>query len=197
MKMNLRPRDSLYRATAEPTGHREAGMSFEGRPVREYKGPTTRNRGVHDFSVLKRHLKEYGYTEIGCPRCDHMRTHGTGRGCAVAHAKRCRDRIKRAMGETDSGRAELKKFTDRQGVKQEVVQDGARGPDLGLPPAPAFTPTSEAEDDLGSPAHPRCDPEATPVPSEEGSDDDNRMADEELSHEIGEHEASEPDGMVV
>ena len=113
MRLNLRPRDSLYRATAEPTGHREAEMSFEERLIPEHDQPQVRSKGVHDFSVLKRHLEEFGFTEVGCPRCDYMRTHGTGRGCAVAHSKHCRARIKRAMRETESGRIELKKFTDR------------------------------------------------------------------------------------
>ena len=64
MRVNPRPRDSLYRATAEPTGHRERGVSFEERPAPEHEEPLVRNSGTHDFSVLKLRLEEYGFTEV-------------------------------------------------------------------------------------------------------------------------------------
>ena len=76
MKVNLRPKESLCRSTAEPTGRREPSQGFKERPIPEHAQVTTRARSVHNFSVMIRHLEEFGYTEVGCPRCDYMRTRG-------------------------------------------------------------------------------------------------------------------------
>ena len=80
MKVDLRPKDPLYRATAEPTGRREPSQGFEERPDLAHPQVATRTRSIHDFSVLKKHLEEFGYTEVGCPRSvsyTHLRAHET------------------------------------------------------------------------------------------------------------------------
>ena len=122
---------------------------------------TTRGRSAYDFSVLKRHLDEHGYTEVGCPRCDYMRTRGTGSGCAVAHSRRCRERIKNAMAETEEGRQELRRFAARHQVKQEPIdapQDLDRFVDRSYSAVAPATPTPVGEEDMASPVHPTLEP---------------------------------------
>ena len=97
-EVNLRPQDSLYSATAEPTGRREPNQAFEDRPTAEETSVSTRARSVHDFSIMQRDLTEFVYTEVGCPRCDFTRTHGGAKGCGYAHSVVCRSRIKKALG---------------------------------------------------------------------------------------------------
>ena len=81
MRVNLRPQDALYRSAAEPTGRREPSQGFEDRVAPEDKLAPTRARSVHDFSVVRKDLEQFGYTEVGCPRRLHEHTRTRQRVC--------------------------------------------------------------------------------------------------------------------
>ena len=94
-----------------------------------------------------------------------MRTRGTGSGCAVAHSRRCRERIKTAMAETEEGREELRRFAARHQVKQEPIdatRDIDRFVDRSYSAVAPTTPTPVGEDDMASPVHPMLEPIPAP-----------------------------------
>ena len=73
-------------------------QSFEDRPLpEEPQAPATRASFKQDLRVTAKDLVDFGYTDLGCPRCEFMRTHGSGRGCGYAHGTVCRNRIKRDL----------------------------------------------------------------------------------------------------
>ena len=104
MAINQRPGDSLYRATTPVSGRHEADQGFEQRLAPEDEAPKTRATSSRDMKVTMGDLKKYGYTEIGCPRCDYIKQHGSGANCGHPHSKICRDRIKQELSETEEGR---------------------------------------------------------------------------------------------
>ena len=86
MRVNLRPQDALYRSTAEPTGRREPDQGFEDRVAPEDESAPTRARSVHDFSVVRKDLEQFGYTEVGCSQVrlhEHARTRQRMWHCAL------------------------------------------------------------------------------------------------------------------
>ena len=66
--------------------------------------PKTRITGQNNLRVTLQDLKDFGYTELGCQRCDHIRAHGHGRECGYAHSAACRNRIKEELKKTPEGR---------------------------------------------------------------------------------------------
>ena len=93
-QVNQRPQDMFYRASAAPSGRREPQDDLDERLAPEDEPPKTRITGQHDLRVTLQDLKDFGYTELGCQRCDHIRAHGHGRDCVYAHSAACRSRIK-------------------------------------------------------------------------------------------------------
>ena len=153
---------------------------------------------MHDFSVVRKDLEEFGYTEVGCPRCDFMSTHGHARGCGIAHSKICRNRIKRALGETAEGRERLDRFEERRRNRQIKLENKegvpahlrCSNPCLRAGQAPS---TPVAGDD-GPRTSPRRPPnEVEPLPEESGEEE----GEEEEATSMGEQASMEEESVYA
>ncbi len=94
------------------------------------------------FRINQSDLVEYGYSE-GCPQCQHMQRYGRARP-GGAHDARCRDRILRAIGESEAGKQRLAAHEERvDRAIAERIEHGDRqaaaapraGVEEALPPA--------------------------------------------------------------
>ena len=127
MSANERPRDSLHRAATAPSGRKEQPLGFEQRLAPEDEGPRTRAGSTRDLKITLKDLEEYGYTEVGCRRCGHIKEHGHGRECPYARSGICRERIKKTLAETPKGRERLWELDQRRRGVQEPL-GGEQGP---------------------------------------------------------------------
>lgn len=72
---------------------------------------------------MQRDLKHFGHTELGCPRCHFVRTHGNVRGCGYAHSIVCRSRIKTDFGERlAKGVRRLRRFDEKWQARHEKLE---------------------------------------------------------------------------
>ena len=71
-EVSQRPQDALYRATAAPAGRREPHQDLGERLAVEDEAPQTRAGSAHDLRVTVEDLQNFGFTEIGCQRCDFI-----------------------------------------------------------------------------------------------------------------------------
>ena len=122
MEVNQRPIDALYRAAQPIADRKEPDRAFDYRPTQEDEGPKTRASNSRDMKVTLGDLKRFGFTEVGCPRCDYIQEHGQAKDCGHAHSVVCRERIKRLLSESEEGRARLEAFDERR-KKREAVQE--------------------------------------------------------------------------
>ena len=95
-EINQRPQDTLYRAAAAPTGRREPDEGLKDRIAPEDEPPRTRVSTTREMKVTLDDIKKYGFTEVGCDRCDFIKEHGHAKGCGHAHSLVCRERIRQA-----------------------------------------------------------------------------------------------------
>ena len=194
MAANQRPCDALYRAAVPLSSRREPDQGFEHRATAEDEDPQTRTSSMRDMKVTLGDLKKYGYTEIGCPRCDYIKEHGNATNCGHAHSKICRDRIKQKLSESEAGRARLAAVDER--LKRVRRQDGDGGDALehraaeelvreGLPEAARQRVVAARESDSGT---------KTPIGTDSEEDDSMSEAGDE-NEEMGDEEAFEPESV--
>jgi len=132
--ISQRPMDTLYRATATPTGWREPSGDFEQRLAPEDEAPRTRPSVAPDLRVTVKDLEDFGYTEVGCQRCDFIRQHGDARRCGYAHSTICRERIKGRLNETAEGRLRLGRVEARLSRNTEPRAKTDPYPEMSIPP---------------------------------------------------------------
>ena len=137
-QVNQRPQDVFYRASATPSGRREPQEDLDERLAPDDEPPKTRITGQHDLRVTLQDLRDFGYTELGCQRCDHIRAHGHGRECVYAHSAACRSRIKEELRKTPEGRrrveaAERRKRGDVEVTANSQEQDPERSLSSNVP----------------------------------------------------------------
>lgn len=125
MTLNQRPGDSLYRATVPLETRYEAGQDFEQRLNPEDEPPRTRTTSTRDMKVTLGDLKKFGFTEIGCPRCDYIKLNGNSAHCGHSHSKICRDRIKQKLSETEEGRSRLEALDERLRRARPSPEEGS------------------------------------------------------------------------
>ena len=69
-------------------------------------------------------LKRFGFTEIGCPRCDCIKLNGNSTNCGHSHSKICRDRIEQKLSETEEGTSRLEALDERLKKAKPKPEDG-------------------------------------------------------------------------
>lgn len=175
-------RDSFYRATVPLSNRFDAGQDFEQRLNPEDEPPRTRSTSTRDMKVTLGDLKKFGFTEIGCPRCDYIKLNGNSTHCGHSHSKICRDRIKQKLSETEEGRSRLEALDERLRGARPNPEDGSEKMEAraaeelmreGLPEHGQL----RGDDDAGARAPPMMDTE------DEGSDGENEDGDGEMKSE--------------
>ena len=108
------------------SGLHETDQGFKQRLAQEDEAPKARATSSRDMKVTLGDLKKYGYTEIGCPRCDYIKQHGSGANCGHSHSKICRDRIKQKLSGTKEGRPRLEAVDERLWKARVQPEEGPR-----------------------------------------------------------------------
>ena len=123
-----------------------------------------------EMKVTLGDIERFGFTDMGCARCDFTKENGHANGCGHPHSPICRSRIKKELSATEDGRARLQAFDERrkrssQKKEEELKPTEARAAEeLMKEGMPAALRAGEEDEDEGT---------KTPVA---GNDD------EEMSH---------------
>ena len=144
--------DALAGIQATPWSIRDKAQArarfAEAAPVAGPTAETTAPRMPKRFRINQQDVMEHGYTE-NCQQCDHMQRYGRARA-GGQHSNMCRERILKAIGESDAGRARLAAHEERtdRAFAEQIEHADRHQPEPAPAPAPVeFMPAGQEERD--------------------------------------------------